>query len=56
VTTQTTPDPDPSVLEAWSALGWSREQGHKDLAEYKGENYLGHLSALVDQAAEGVAS
>lgn len=52
---ETLPDPDKAVLEAWSFLGWSREQGHKDMAEFKGENYLDHLSALVDKQEEGVA-
>jgi hypothetical protein len=51
----TASEPDPPVLEAWSALGWSREQGMKDQGEYQGTDYLAHLSALIDQenAKEG---
>jgi hypothetical protein len=49
VTITDLPEPDPPVIEAWSALGWSRGQGHANMSEFKGENYLGHLSSLIDQ-------
>jgi hypothetical protein len=49
------PEPDPAMVEAWSHLGWSREQGMKDHGEYLGTDYLAHLSVLIDQenAKEG---
>lgn len=57
--TRTVSDPDPALLEAWSALGWSREQGAEHLMEFTGKfpeaNYLGHLGLLIDEenAKEG---
>lgn len=41
--------PDPAAIDAWSALGWTRDEGEKDWAEFAGSDYLGHLSALIDQ-------
>lgn len=54
---ETLPDPDPAIIQAWSVLGWSREHGHANMAEYKGADYPGHLSALVDKmvSEEGAA-
>lgn len=46
---------DPAVKDAWSALGWTMEQAQKDFEEYTGDNYLDHLSALVDQQNSDVA-
>jgi hypothetical protein len=43
-------DPDPTIIEAWSNLGWTREEGHKDMSGFAGTDYLGQLSALIDQA------
>lgn len=42
-------DPDPSVLEAWAALGWSREQGLKHMEEHGSADYLSHLGSLIDE-------
>jgi hypothetical protein len=42
-------DVDPNILEAWTILGYSREEGQKDMSSYKGVDYLGHLSAFIDQ-------
>lgn len=41
--------PDEQVLEAWGYLGWTRDEGQKDLNGYRGSDYLGHLSTLIDQ-------
>jgi hypothetical protein len=53
-------EPDAAIVEAWSALGWSREQGQTDWGQYRPTDgtisgYLAHLSALIDQenAKEG---
>jgi hypothetical protein len=43
------PEPSQPILEAWSHLGWSRDEGQKDANEYSGADYLGHLSVLIDQ-------
>jgi hypothetical protein len=40
---------DSPILEAWAALGWTRDEGEKDLASYTGKDYLSHLGALIDQ-------
>jgi hypothetical protein len=45
-------EPDSAMIEAWTVLGWSREMGMKSHAEYIGTDYLGHLSALIDQGEE----
>lgn len=45
-------EPSAIVLEAWSVLGWTREEGHKDMAGYQGDDYPGHLNALIDKANE----
>jgi hypothetical protein len=47
-------EPDSSVLEAWSVLGWSREQGQADFDQQMAvdgsvSGYLAHLNALIDQ-------
>lgn len=47
------PEPDQAVLEAWTILGWTRQEGIDDQRNYTGSNYLGHLSALVDAANSG---
>lgn len=46
--TVTVADPDQAVIEAWSALGWSREQGHESMSKYQGNDYIAHLGSLVD--------
>lgn len=46
-------NPATDVLDAWDALGWSKEEGAADLSKwpggYKDPAYLSHLSALIDQ-------
>lgn len=51
----TATEPDPAAIEAWSAIGWTREEGIKDQGEYQGTDYLAHLSTLIDEmnAKEG---
>lgn len=50
-----TPDPTfvstatPAIRERWDILGWTEQEGEKDLGAYTGTDYLGHLSALIDQ-------
>lgn len=57
--TRTVNEPDPALLEAWSALGWSREQGAAHLQEFIDKfpeaHYLNHLGLLIDEenAKEG---
>jgi hypothetical protein len=49
------PDVDPALLVAWTALGWTVQEGEQDRAQYKGTDYAGHLSTLIDEmnAREG---
>jgi hypothetical protein len=49
---------DPALLVAWAALGWTVQKGEQDRAQYKGTDYAGHLSTLIDEmnAREGSAS
>lgn len=51
-------EPDASVLEAWTMLGWSREQGITELGEWSHAHpgaagdagaYLSHISNLIDE-------
>jgi recombination protein RecT len=49
------PDVDPAVSQAWSALGYSREAGTADMNAYTGTDYLAHLGALIDQQNAGNA-
>jgi hypothetical protein len=43
--------PDAKVLEAWSALGWTREEGMKDADSFEGDGgYVEYLGGLIDQA------
>jgi hypothetical protein len=46
---------DPTILEAWSALGYSRDAGTADMNAYTGTDYLAHLGALIDQQNGGNA-
>lgn len=52
-------EPDPALIDAWSALGWSREDGAAHLQEFIDKfpetNYLNHLGLLIDEenAKEG---
>ena len=45
------PDPpeSPEVLERWEILGWTDNERRADWDKYEGQDYLGHLSALIDQ-------
>lgn len=43
------PDVDPALLDAWTALGWTVQKGEQDRAQYKGTDYAGHLSTLIDE-------
>lgn len=42
---------DQDIRERWDILGWTEQEGEKDLAAFAGPDdyYLGHLSALIDQ-------
>lgn len=44
-------EPDPAIEEAWSALGWTKDEGQKHMEGFIGdkETYFGALSALIDQ-------
>jgi hypothetical protein len=46
---------DATIVEAWSALGWSREQGLKHLEEHGDGDYASHLNSIIDEmnAQEG---
>jgi hypothetical protein len=42
---------DPAIEEAWSALGWTKDEGQKHMEGFIGdkETYFGSLSVLIDQ-------
>jgi|ERR1700761_5917532 len=46
---------DPEIAQLWEYLGWTKDEGQKDRGSYTGDDYRGHLSALIDQrnAEEG---
>jgi hypothetical protein len=48
-------DVDPAVIEAWGVLGWTPQECEQNRAEFKGTDYAGFLSTLIDEmnAREG---
>jgi acetyl esterase/lipase len=52
VATPPAADHDPvqeEIGEAWAALGWTLAEGNRDRSAFTGDDYTGHLSALIDQ-------
>lgn len=53
--------PDASILEGWSVLGWTQDEGQKDWHRWSVANpgstdYVSHLGALIDQMNAAEAS
>lgn len=39
----------PAIKERWDILGWTEQEGEKEMGTYTGTDYLAHLSSLIDQ-------